>query len=72
MASIEGPLDYSDFYRVTVGWSEEDDAWLARCSGVSTGDVIGDGQSREEALLCLACALAATVDAVNPDYRPDA
>lgn len=62
----EFATEYVDGYRVTVGWSAEDDAWIARCSGISTGDVIGDGLSKEAALLSLVCALAATVDAVNP------
>lgn len=58
-------INYEDGYRVTVGWSDEDDAWIARCSGVSTGDVIADGVSKEMALLDLAISLASTIDAIN-------
>lgn len=61
----EPGLDYVDGYHVTVGWSEEDNAWIARCSGTSAGEVLADGVSREYALLDLAISLAATIDAVN-------
>jgi hypothetical protein len=66
---VEQGLEYDDGYRVTVGWSDEDNAWIARCSGLSTGDALADGPTREAALLDLACSLAATVDAVNPDVE---
>lgn len=60
------PLDYIDGYRVTVGWSEEGDAWIAVCSGMSSGVALAHGLSKESALLSLCCCLAAHIDAVNP------
>ena len=63
--SYECGSDHTDGYRVTVGWSG-DGYWVARASGVCTGDVIGThDQSKEGALLDLACSLAATVDCLN-------
>lgn len=63
--NIECGSDHTDGYRVTVGWNE-DGYWVARISGLSTGDVIGTHDwSKEQALLDLACSLAATVDCVN-------
>lgn len=70
---VTGPEGYSwvtcgaqhvDGYRITVGWSAEDDKWVARASGVRAhgGDTIGMGDSHEQALFDLACALCATVD----------
>lgn len=69
---VEFGIDYSDGYRVTVGWSDEDDAWIARITGVSTGDVLAHGDTKEEALLALACSASATIDAVNPDFKEGA
>jgi hypothetical protein len=62
-------LDYTDGFRVTVGWSDDDNAWIARISGVSTGDVIADGDTKEKALLALACSAAATIDALNGGFN---
>lgn len=62
---VEAGIEYEDGYRVTVEWSAEDDAWIARCSGLSTGDAIADGTTPIHALLDLACSLACVVDAVN-------
>ena len=67
---VEFALDYTDGYRVTVGWSDEDDAWIARITGVSTGDVLAHGDTKEEALLALACSAAATIDAINQNGVP--
>lgn len=60
----ESGVDYWDGYRVTVGWSEEDDAWIARISGTAAGECIADGVSKETALLALACSIAASMDAL--------
>ncbi len=65
VASIECPVAYEDGYRVSVGWSEEDDAWLARCEGMKTGGVLADGPERETAALALCTSLAATADAIH-------
>lgn len=58
------PTDYTDGYRVTVGWSADDDAWIARLSGSRAGDQIGHGDTKEEALLSLACSLGCCIDAL--------
>lgn len=63
---LEAPIDYTDGYRVTVGWSDEDEAWIAEVSGHSAGHTLADGVSRESALCALACALSASMDAINP------
>lgn len=68
---VEFGIDYADGYRVTVGWSDEDEAWIARITGVSTGDVLAHGYTKEEALLALACSAAATIDAINDPLPPE-
>ena len=41
----ESPLEYTDFYRVTVGWSEEDKAWLAQIAGCAHDSACLDRKS---------------------------
>lgn len=61
-------IDFTDGVRVTVGWSEEDDAWIARVTGCAHDSAcLADGPTKEAALLNLACAMAATLDAVEDD-----
>jgi hypothetical protein len=68
---IDPSLDYTDGYRVTVGWSDEDEAWIAQVSGC-VGDTacLAHGPTKESALLNLACAMAATLDAVSEPATP--
>jgi|GEM_PF-5725824 len=62
------PIDYTDGYRVTVGWSEEDKAWLAQVEGCAHDSAcLADGPTKEAALLNLACSMASTLDAVEGD-----
>jgi hypothetical protein len=66
--SIECATDHTDGYRITVGWSEPDEAWIARASGMTAfvpGEAIGTGPTKEAALLDLCCALCATVDCLG-------
>lgn len=61
-------IDYTDGYRVTVGWSEEDGAWIARVAGCAhDGACLADGPTKEAALLSLICSMATLVDAVEDD-----
>lgn len=65
---ITCPTNYVDGYRVTVGWSEADGSWVARCSGMKAfipGEAIGVGDTKEESLLDLACHLAASADCLG-------
>lgn len=63
---IELPTDYTDGYRITVGWVEEDDCWYARLTGTTAeAGPLGHGNTKEEALLCLCCALASLSDCLD-------
>lgn len=65
-ARLECATEYQDGYRVTVSWSEEDDAWIAtlhECK--SEKEPIGVGATKEEALCALACSLACLADALH-------
>ena len=57
---LEPGIDYLDGARVTVGWSESDGVWYARCFGAMSDD-LGHGDTREEALLCLITAMSALI-----------
>jgi hypothetical protein len=57
---------HEDGYQVTVGWSHEDEAWIAQVTGMHCGDVIGTGPSREQALLDCCCALGSVIDSFGP------
>jgi len=61
--SIEVATDYTDGYRITVGWVEEDQTWYARLTGTKAEDgPLGHGNTKEAALLDLCCALACLAD----------
>lgn len=71
IATYENGVDYTDGYRVTVGWSEEDEAWIAELSGCQAEpNPIGDGQTQELALCALACSLACLADALFASRKP--
>lgn len=64
--SHEPGIDYTDGYRVTVGWSEEGQTWMAQVSGCAHENAaLADGPTKDAALLSLACSLAALIDAVE-------
>lgn len=65
-----GP-DGSEGYRVTVGWSDEDESWLAMLTPFRSEytSAMGDGATREDALCHLACSLTALVDALTDELQ---
>lgn len=65
-----GP-DGSEGYRVTVGWSDDDDAWIARLHGLDVStSATGHGDTKEEALCHLACSLALLADVLHDELHP--
>lgn len=65
LTEVEMGASYTNGYKVEVGWSEQDQQWVAYCTGMKAfvgGEVFALGHSREGAVLELCCALAATVD----------
>lgn len=69
----EYPTDVRDGpYRLTVGWSDEDNAWLAFVGPLHCApDWIGHGATQLEAVSCLAFALANLVDHLAPRPTPE-
>lgn len=64
-------LAYEDGYRIEVRWSEEDEAWLAVLTGCASMDpAFGCGDTREHALLDLACCLASLCEAIAEPPAP--
>ncbi len=57
--------------RVTCGWSDEDNAWIAEFSGVEGGNPMAHGSTQLEALASLCGAVAAHVSAsASPTGKP--
>ena len=71
--TIENGCELTDGpYRTVVEYSDEDAVWYARTFGITCSDeVIGDGQTREAALMCLTHALASLVDSFKVYGPPD-
>lgn len=69
-AAVEMGIDYTDGWRVTVGWSESDQTWYARCRGEDCNE-LGHGDTKQEALLCLICAMACHIHALYETERGD-
>ena len=66
----EQPCELKDGgYTAECGWSDEDEAWVARLRGIHCGDCLGTGPSRIGALLDLAIALGNTIDTFAPPPR---
>ena len=64
---IESGIDHTDGVRTTVGWSVEDDAWIAQCHIWPRIPAMGDGPTKEAALLHLVSGMAAMINVLQQE-----